>query len=119
MVLMPVFATLFFLATACNMGVPLSGNWLAEVMSLAGAFQRSPLVGIIGASGIVLSACYSIWLWTRLVGGSLSPHLGYSIDMTRREVHVLIPLVFGAIWLGVQPNTVLDILYLPVSHMLY
>jgi len=119
MVLMPVFATLFFLATACNMGVPLSGNWLAEVMSLAGAFQRSPLVGLIGASGIVLSACYSIWLWTRLVGGSLSPHLGYSIDMTRREVHVLLPLVFGAIWLGVQPNTVLDILYLPVSHMLY
>jgi NADH-ubiquinone oxidoreductase chain 4 len=117
-VLMPVFATLFFLATCANMGVPLTGNWLAEVMSLAGAFQRSPVVGLVGASGIVLSACYSIWLWTRLVGGSLSPHLGYGIDMTRREVHVLLPLLVGALWLGIMPNTVLDLLHLPVSHML-
>jgi NADH-ubiquinone oxidoreductase chain 4 len=61
-VLMPLFATLFFIATSANMGVPLSGNWLAEVISLAGAFQRSPLAGVLGATGIVFSACYSIWL---------------------------------------------------------
>lgn len=117
-VMMPLFATLFFLATAANMGVPLTGNWIAEVMSLAGAFQRSPMVGLVGASGIVLSACYSIWLWTRLVSGSLSPHLGYSIDLTRRELHVLLPLLAGALWLGIHPNTVLDLLHLPVSHLI-
>jgi NADH-ubiquinone oxidoreductase chain 4 len=117
-VLMPLFATLLFLATACNMGVPLSGNWLAEVISLAGAFQRSPLVGVLGASGIVLSACYSVWLWTRLVGGSFSPHLGYTVDLTRREIHVLLPILISAIWLGVIPDTVLDLLHGPVANLL-
>ena len=57
---MPVFASLYFIATACNMGVPLSGNWLAEVMTLAGTFERSAIVGLVAASGIVFSACYSL-----------------------------------------------------------
>jgi NADH-ubiquinone oxidoreductase chain 4 len=116
--LMPLFAFTFFLATACNMGVPLSGNWLAEIMSLAGAFQRSPLVGALGASGILLSACYSIWLWTRLVGGSLSPYLGYSVDLTRREAHVALPLIVSALWLGVCPDPVLALLQGPVTEIL-
>ena len=108
-VMMPLMSTLFFLATAANMGVPLSGNWLSEVMSLAGAFQRSPMVGIVGASGIVLSACYSIWLWSRMTSGSMSPHLGYTIDLTRRELHTLAPLLATALWLGIFPQTVLDV----------
>jgi NADH-ubiquinone oxidoreductase chain 4 len=117
-VLMPLFATLFFIATCCNMGVPLSGNWLAEVMSLAGAFQRSPLAGALGATGILFSAGYSIWLWVRLVGGSMSPHLSFTVDLTRRELHVLLPLLVCALWLGVSPDPVLDLLQGPVSHVL-
>lgn len=117
--LMPLFAAMLFIATSCNMGVPLSGNWLAEVMSLAGAFQRSPVAGALGASGIVLSACYSIWMYTRLVGGAFSAHLGYTIDLTRRELHVMLPLLIAAVWLGVQPNTVLELLHEPVSQVLY
>jgi NADH-ubiquinone oxidoreductase chain 4 len=118
-VFMPLFSVLFFIATSCNMGVPLSGNWLAEVISLSGAFQRSPLAGVLCATGIVFSACYSIWLWTRLVGGSFSPHLGYTIDLTRRELYVLLPLLISAVWLGVQPNIVLELISEPVSSVLY
>lgn len=117
-VLIPIFSSLFFLATASNIGVPLSGNWLAEVISLAGIFQRSPIVGVLGASGILLSACYSIWLWTRLVGGSMSPHLGYTVDITRREFHILLPLLVGTLWLGIFPNVVLDLIQVPVTEIL-
>jgi NADH:ubiquinone oxidoreductase subunit 4 (subunit M) len=57
---MPMFAVFFFIATSCNMGVPLSLNWVSEYMALTGIFQESPIRGVIGASGIVLSAGYSI-----------------------------------------------------------
>jgi NADH-ubiquinone oxidoreductase chain 4 len=116
---MPVFAVVFFLATACNMGVPLSLNWASELMALSGAFQRSPFAGVLGASGIVLSACYSIWLWSRLVGGSYSQYLTPAIDITRREFSVLIPLLLPAIVLGVLPNVLLGSLHVAVSSLLY
>ncbi|WP_460917617.1 proton-conducting transporter transmembrane domain-containing protein, partial [Pseudoxanthomonas sangjuensis] len=61
-VYMPLFSLIFFITTMCNMGVPLSLNWTGEVMSLAGTFQQSPIIGLLASSSIVLSACYSIFL---------------------------------------------------------
>lgn len=118
-VYMPVMATLFFITTCCNMGVPLSLNWLGELMSLTGAFQQSAVVGILGASSILLSACYSIWLWARLCGGSWSPMLQPARDVTRREVMVLVPLLLMALVLGLAPNVVLSDLHTTVSALLY
>ncbi len=82
-VYIPVFACLFFLAACANIAVPLSLNWISEFIALAGAFQRSPVVGVLGSSGIVLSACYTIWLWSRMVNGTWSPYLNYTVDVTR------------------------------------
>ncbi len=63
--MVPVFIILFFIFTLCNSGIPLSLNFLGEFMSLAGLFQRNPIVAIIGATSIVFSACYSIYLYNR------------------------------------------------------
>jgi NADH-ubiquinone oxidoreductase chain 4 len=58
--IMPVFTILFFCFTLFNAGVPLSLNFMGEFLSLTGIFQKSPVIGIIGSSSIVLSAIYSI-----------------------------------------------------------
>jgi NADH-ubiquinone oxidoreductase chain 4 len=42
-------------------------------LALAGTFQKSPVVGFLGASGIFLSAIYSIWLFNRVVFLGFSP----------------------------------------------
>jgi NADH-ubiquinone oxidoreductase chain 4 len=42
------------------MGVPLSANFAGEFLSLVGIFQRNPVVGVLGSTGIFFSACYSI-----------------------------------------------------------
>jgi NADH-ubiquinone oxidoreductase chain 4 len=59
-IFIPIFSTLFFIATACNIGVPISANWLGEFVTLAGIFERSPFISVLASSGIVLSAVYSI-----------------------------------------------------------
>ena len=115
---MPLFATAFFIATACNMGVPLSANWLGEFATLAGIFDRAPLVSAIAASGIVLSALYSIWLWVRVVAGGYSSHLTWTIDLTRRESAILVALLAPAIMLGVYAEPVLAPLHLVVTGLL-
>ena len=91
---MPVFTILFFIFTLCNTGIPLSLNFLGEQLSLIGIWERSPLVSILGATGIVLSACYSIYLYNRISYGSYSPHLKPLKDISRREFILLLSLYY-------------------------
>ena len=118
-VYMPVFALLFFLATIANMGIPLSLNWAGEFIALAGVFQRSPIIGFLGASGIVLSACYSIFLFNRLSFGAYSQYLGKAKDVSRREFMILITLIAPAFILGIFPNIILNDLHVAVTALLY
>jgi NADH-ubiquinone oxidoreductase chain 4 len=57
---MPLLTIMFFVFTLFNMAVPLSLNFVGEFLSLLGIFQRSPIIGALGATGIFFSACYSI-----------------------------------------------------------
>lgn len=118
-VYMPVFSALFFVTTAFNMAVPLSLNWIGEFMSLAGVFQKSPLVGLLGASSIILSAVYSIYLYNRISFGAYSRYLSYTTDITRREFMLLFPLLLVAVIFGIMPNIILADLHVAVSSLLY
>jgi NADH-ubiquinone oxidoreductase chain 4 len=118
-VYMPVFSALFFVTTAFNMAVPLSLNWIGEFMSLAGIFQRSPVIGLLGASSIILSAAYSIYLFNRISFGAYSRYLSYTTDISRREFMLLLPLLFTAVVFGIMPNIILGDIHVAVSGLLY
>ena len=116
---MPVFTIIFFLFTIFNAAVPLSLNWAGEFLALVGAFQRSPVMGALGATGIVLSACYSIWMYNRISYGSFSPYLVPTNDLSRREFFLLISLIIPTVIFGFFPNIILDSLHVGVTTLLY
>ena len=116
---MPVFTILFFVFTLCNTGIPLSLNFLGEQLSLIGIWQQNPIIACLGASGIVLSACYSLFLYNRLVYGSYSPHLPVLKDINRREFFLLISLLLPTIIFGIFPNILLNPLHTSISALLY
>ena len=116
---MPVFTILFFLFTLANTGIPLTLNYLGESLSLIGIWEKSPIVAALGATGILFSACYSIYLYNRISYGVYSPHLKPIADVTRREFNVLIALLIPTVIFGIFPNIILDSLHLSVSTLLY
>jgi len=116
---MPVFTILFFVFTIANTGVPLTLNYLGEVLSLIGIWTVNPLVAVLGGTGIVLSACYSIYLYNRISYGSYSPHLKPMKDISRIEFVTLISLLIPTLVLGIYPNVILDTLHVSVSQLLY
>jgi len=116
---MPLFSLIFFLMTCANMGVPLSMNWIGEFLCLSGVLGQSVVAGVLGSTGIVLSACYSIWLFGRLIAGSYGPHLAYTVDLTRRELAVLLPLVLLTLLLGIVPGILMDGIEAAVTSVLY
>lgn len=116
---MPVFTILFFVFTLCNTGIPLSLNFLGEQLSLIGIWQQNPIIACLGASSIVLSACYSLFLYNRLSYGSYSPHLPVLKDINRREFFLLISLLLPTMIFGIYPNILLNPLHTSISALLY
>ena len=116
---MPVFTILFFIFTLCNTGIPLSINFLGEQLSLLGIWQQNPIITILGASGILLSACYSIFLYNRISYGNISPYLPPLKDINRREYYLLISLLIPIVIFGILPNILLDSLHMSTTSLIY
>ena len=89
------------------------------MLALTGIFQQNPLMALLGSTGIVLSAGYSIWLYNRIAFGTWSKYVKYTVDLNRREFIILLPLFIGTVLLGVFPNIVLDTIHVSVSTLLY
>jgi NADH-ubiquinone oxidoreductase chain 4 len=116
---MPIFTILFFIFTLFNTGIPLSLNFLGEQLSLIGTFERSPVIAILAAISIVLSACYSIYFYNRVSYGSYSPNIEIIKDINRKEFYILISILIPTIALGIFPNVILKTLHVSISALLY
>jgi len=57
---MPLFSIIFFLFTMANMGFPGTSNFIGELLVLIGVFQKNTMLLAFSATGIILSAVYSI-----------------------------------------------------------
>ena len=117
--LMPIFTILFFIFTLANTGIPLSLNFLGEQLSLMGIWKVNPIVAILGASGILLSACYSLFLLIRLSFGDYSPHLQEVKDLNRGEYHLLLTLLIPTFLFGIFPNVILNGTHSIITILLY
>ena len=109
-VTMPIFGIITFLLILANISVPLSCNFIGEFLLLLAVFEYSYVVGGLAATGIVLSAGYSIYLYNRICFGVPSNYLYNSRDLTRREFYVLLPLVLLIFLMGIYPWVVTDML---------
>lgn len=116
---MPVFTIFFFIFILSNTGIPLTLNFLGEQLSLIGIWERSPIISALGATGIVLSAIYSIFLYSRISYGIYSPHLKPIKDISRREFNLLLTLLLPTVLLGIFPNVILDGLHFSISSLLF
>jgi NADH-quinone oxidoreductase subunit M len=106
---MPAFALVFMLFTMANVGLPGTSGFVGEFLTLAGVFQSSTWVAFFAATGVILSACYALWLYRRVAFGDLIKESLKTIrDMDRREKWIFAPLVAATIALGVYPSFVLD-----------
>lgn len=119
--IMPIFSILFFILCLGNSGTPLTLNFIGEFMSLYGAFERMPILGILASTSIVLSAAYTIFMYNRIAfGGSYSVYFVENIgDVTRREFILLLVFVVFTVLFGVYPAPILDGLHYSVSSLIY
>jgi NADH-ubiquinone oxidoreductase chain 4 len=116
--ILPFFAFLFLLFVFGNMGVPLTGNFIGEFLSLLGAYQQNIFIASIAATSVILSAVYSIFMFNRVTGGSLSPYIHTIPDVFRKEFFILLPLLVLTLILGIYPSFITNEIDYALSNLL-
>ena len=116
---MPLYAVAFMVFTMANVGLPGTSGFVGEFLTLLGAFRANTWVAFVATTGVILSACYALWLYARVMFGPLEkPSLKTITDLTPREIGLLAPLVILTIYYGVQPGPILDVFAAPTSALI-
>ena len=96
--------------TMANVGLPGTSGFVGEFLTLIGVFQINTWVALFATVGVILSAAYALWLYRRVVFGSLDKEsLKALLDMSAREKAVIYPLAALTILFGVYPAPILDV----------
>ncbi|HEY5204781.1 MAG TPA: NADH-quinone oxidoreductase subunit M, partial [Roseiarcus sp.] len=106
---MPFYAVAFMVFTLANIGLPGTTGFIGEFLTLIGTFQINNWVAFLATFGTILSACYALYLYRRVIFGVIEkPNLMGIADLTSREVVTLLPLGLLVIFYGIHPQPILD-----------
>ncbi len=116
---MPLYAMVFLVFTLANVGLPGTSGFVGEFLSLLGTFKVNTGVATLATLGVILSACYALWLYRKMIFGPLvKPNLMTIRDLGWREIIIFAPLVVLTILFGVAPKPVLDMSAASVAQLL-
>jgi NADH-quinone oxidoreductase subunit M len=106
---MPRYAVVFMIFTLANVGLPGTSGFIGEFLTLIGAFQTDAWVALFATTGVILSACYALYLYRRVIFGVIDkPSLLKIRDLNAREIATLTPLLILTIYYGVHPQPIID-----------
>lgn len=101
---MPIYAAFFLFITLASVGLPLLNGFIGEFLVLSGAFRDRAVYGVLGATGVIWSACYLLWMYQRVFFGKVTHNVNNSLpDLDSRERIALWPTAIVALIMGVAP----------------
>lgn len=109
---MPKYSTMFLIVSLSSLGLPLLNGFIGEFLILLGTFAspvpHARLFAVLGATGVILSAVYLLWMLQRVLFGEVDKQENAKLeDMDLREKFAIIPLVLLAVVMGVAPMLIL------------
>jgi len=94
------------LFTMASVGLPGTSGFVGEFLVLVGAFKVSLYLAYLGSFGMILGAVYMLYLYRRVVFGTLTrDDLRGILDLSPREVAIFAPLIGLTLWMGIYPTS--------------
>ncbi len=108
---MPMYAFTFMIFILASLGLPGTSGFVGEFLVLLSIFSINTYFAVFATTGVVLAATYSLWLYRRMIFGTLiKDDLSEMLDLTRREIIIFVPLITLTIFIGIYPKPVIDII---------
>ncbi|MEZ4589488.1 MAG: proton-conducting transporter membrane subunit, partial [Gemmatimonadales bacterium] len=105
----PVFSLILTVVALASIGLPGLNGFVGEFLVLVGSYRAHPIATAIATTGVIFAAAYLLWALQRMIFNRLDkPENEKLLDLTPRELLVLIPLLAGIVWMGLYPKPVLD-----------
>jgi NADH-quinone oxidoreductase subunit M len=111
----PKLGALGFFFIAATVGMPGLGNFVAEFLVLLGSFKSYPVTTAISATALVFGAVYSLKIAQETFFGPLK--LAKTHDLDFREVLLMLILAASLIYMGLHPQTLIDISQQSINHL--
>jgi len=117
---MPVYATVFVIATMSSIGLPFLNGFVGEFLIMLGMFKSSILGAVNGTNwnyiatmfagtGVIFAAVYLLWLVQRVFFGKITNVKNRVLtDLSWREIGLIVPLIALMVFMGVYPRPFLD-----------
>jgi len=115
----PNLSIVFLITTLASIGLPILNNFVGEYLVLQGAAQVNMAWVAAAAVGVILSACYMLWLYQRAFYGRASESLSHHMpDMNKREWIAALPLLLLMFWMGIYSQTFMPAISAQNARML-
>ncbi len=125
---MPVYTTFFFIVTLSSIGLPLTNGFIGEFLILNGTyisgFPWGRVFSVLATLGVLLGAVYMLWMFKKVFWGPENPdedsgtqHL--HMDLSVREIAVMVPIVLLIFWMGLHPRSFIAISERPITNLLH
>jgi NADH-quinone oxidoreductase subunit M len=99
------------------LGLPGTGNFIAEFLILTGVFKTNIIIAVISSLGPIISVAYSLRIIQKVVVGKKSTETNFK-DVKIVEKIVMWSMVIFILWIGLYPKPVLDRSKLVVEKIL-
>jgi NADH-quinone oxidoreductase subunit M len=117
---MPLYAATYLVIVLASAGLPLLNGFIGEFLVLSGAFQDRAIYGVLGATGIIWSAAYLLWMYQRVFYGKVTHAVNNSLsDLSGFEKWAVWPCAAAALVMGVAPIVWLGAIDPAVQAALY
>src|SRR2546426_77145 len=104
----PLFAAVLTIVSLSSIRLPSTNGFVGEFLVLIGAFQTYPVAATIAAAGVIVAAMYLLPALPRVIYNPLDKRENERLlDLSPRELAVLLPLVACIVWIGVYPKPLL------------
>jgi NADH-quinone oxidoreductase subunit M len=106
---MPVMAGVFAVVTFAALGLPGLNSFVGEFMTLLGAWERAPVLAIVGAVGLILAPVYMLRLFQGVMQGPPAGPMPRS-DIYAGQLSLITPLILIMFAIGLDPAVLTNLM---------
>lgn len=113
---MPLFSVYIFFFSIANLAFPGTSNFVGELLILIGIAEKNLSVMVLAAGGMLFSSIYSMWLFNRVLFGTLKlVYINTYCDLLRRDYYLIFFLLASVLILGIVPGFILEATYFSIK----
>ena len=109
----PIYSIFFVIVTLSSIAVPMTNGFIGEFLILLGTYLSFSNYAYFAVVGVILGAAYMLWMVKKVFFGEEGELIKAwrekhgsttGLDMSGREMVLMIPLVILIFWMGLAPG---------------